>query len=283
MIPVARQLAPVLLPPGAGPPPGPAAARVPAGARTRRCPRPGCCLCPGRCLRGRCPGAGRRRGRWLAWAGRGGEHLGLDPVERLVEDHPQIGQRVLADRLGMPGGRPQVARRTAWPAAPGHGSCGRGSARARPATPAGAAGPARAACPPRPVTPAAAACHGRRGGGPLRLQAHPRPARPAPRRRPPHPRRLPVRPWPRFPPRGRPASCRADRPAPRPGRASPPARGRVLLMSRAADASSSRRLLTVSRTSSETSRAISRTEAVISSSSSARSSRRRAVLPGPCR
>src|SRR5215471_8945698 len=37
------------------------------------------------------------------------EHLVLDPLDRLVEDSPQVAQRVLADRLGVPGDRAQVA------------------------------------------------------------------------------------------------------------------------------------------------------------------------------
>src|SRR5690242_1719379 len=90
-------------------------------------------------------------------ARRGGEDLGLDPVERLVEDHPQVGQCVLADRLGVPGGRPQVAGELPGQPLQVTVAAAGGAARARPAAPAGAAGPAGAACPPRPVTPAAAA------------------------------------------------------------------------------------------------------------------------------
>src|SRR5262249_58988382 len=74
-------------------------------------------------------------------ARRGGEHLGPDPVERLIEDHPQVGQRVLADRLGVPGGRPQVARELPGQPLQVTVAAAGGSTRARPATPALAAGP----------------------------------------------------------------------------------------------------------------------------------------------
>ena len=159
MIPVARQLAPVVRPPGAGPPPWPgplpASRLVPASPPVPASwllPVPG--PLPAGLVSGGGPSVGVRR---QAQAGRGGEHLGLDPVERLVEDHPQVGQRVLADRLGVPGGRPQVARELPGQPLQVTVAAAGGPARARPATPAGTAGPARAACPPWPVTPAAAA------------------------------------------------------------------------------------------------------------------------------
>src|SRR6266704_518567 len=73
------------------------------------------------------------------------EYLGPDPVDRLVQDAAQVAQRVLADRLGMPGGGPQfpaellgqpfqvaVGLRVGAAVLPG---------RARPAAPARPAGP----------------------------------------------------------------------------------------------------------------------------------------------
>src|SRR5690242_5382479 len=87
-----------------------------------------------------------RRGAVVRIAGRGLalEHLGPDPVDRLVQDSPQVAQCVLADRLGLPGRRAQFPAELlgqpfqvtvgvrVGPAVPG---------RTRPAAPAGPAGP----------------------------------------------------------------------------------------------------------------------------------------------
>src|SRR5690348_69010 len=52
------------------------------------------------------------RGGWaggLLRGSAGAEHLGLDPVDRLVQDSAQVVYRVLADCLGLPGRRTQFA------------------------------------------------------------------------------------------------------------------------------------------------------------------------------